>query len=746
MNTAYCLNKCLLVFIFFCLTQNEIRAQLEDHPRLGLVLSGGAAHGLAHIGVLKYLEEKGIKPDYITGTSMGAVIGGLYAIGYSADQIEALAASQDWEGILSNNIPLYNVAPVEKKAHERIPLTLKWQNKGFDLPPAIISGQKLDIELSNLFIPAYNERNFDELSIPFRCVAINLQDGSIDVFKEGYIADAIRASMSIPSVFPPKELNDKLYVDGGLIRNFPVEEAKEMGADIIIGVYVGGVKMDKNKLVSIFDIMEQTAFMSGILDSEEQAKAVDVLITPKVKRMGKFAFEDYKIFVQKGYEAASQYSAELTMLSDSIARRRSTVHDKALKAPDSLYIDFLEIPGVPKAMERLIRNKLDNIHEGNISVKDLEQELSLIFGTKNFDKTNYSFVEKENKLGLRILTEKANPYTLGVSFNRFRRYGTSMILNTSARNILGGLSNFSLDARISDFPGIQSKYYIRFPSQPTWLLSLYGKYESYELPFINNDVLDRLYAYRDGIFSGELNKEWRNSYIFSMGYAYEYDRIRPEVVKADDFVKYQSSRQRAYFELEFNDLDRQVYPRRGLSYFFSSSFIFDNTVKREDVEASKDFLNINEDASYWRWDLSAEYYYSLSSNVVLELQMAGRASTGRSLLDSYKIGGPFQSKDFVSGFIGLEESEFLVGDHLSLKSALRMHYNDLISISPTLHFMRGIDYLHFAYNRERVVSILGLGIQFGLDTPIGPISFDVGYTNQTEELNLNFGVGFRHIY
>lgn len=692
------------------------------------------------------MEEKGIRPDYITGTSMGAVIGALYSMGYSAEDLENIASQQDWGLLLSNDSPLYEIAPIEKRNHNRIPLNLYWKDDRFKFPAGLIRGQKLDISMSNLFIPAYNVNNFDELSIPFRCVAVDLIDGSVDVFNSGYLADAVRASMAIPSVFPPKEINGRLYVDGGLIRNFPVPELKEMGADILIGVYVGGIKMQLDNLVSMFDVLEQSAFMAGMLDSESQGEKLNVLVQPRVKRMGKFDFDAHKSFIQKGYEAAEEKDSLFNAIRDSLDAYGPSPAFKATSNPESISVDYITIKNSRRAVQKLVNSKFNLENLDSIHVADIERSLALIYGTKNFSKTYYSFSTQEGKTGLEIYTRNVDPYTLGISLNRFKRYNSAIILNAEARNVLGNLSNFRMDVRLSENPGLQAQYYWRFPNAPSYLVRFYGKLEGYELPFVNDDVTDRLYRYRESDLKAELVKEWRNAYLFSAGYHYHFDRIKPIVFKNNDISRYRSVRHSVFMNFELNSTDRQVYAREGLHVNLRPVYVFSNNTRRSVNTEGSDFLEIPESDKYFQLHLNLESYYSLNSSLCLEGGIRGRVSNALPFLDNYKVGGPIQSKDFLFGFIGLEESEFLIGDFISARLGTRFQYKQLFYFTPLVQYLYGEDLLHYAFDRNKNTSLLGFGVQIGMDTPIGPVSFDLGYTNLTDELNLNLGIGFRHIY
>jgi len=228
----------LLLAAVFILPAEYALCQNQDpgtRPKIGLVLSGGGAKGLAHIGVIRAMEKAGLTPDYITGTSMGSIVGALYAIGYTADDIEDIVRDVDWDAILSNEIPLNQITYEEKSYYGRYIAELPVKGIKVGLPRGLIEGQKLSERLSRITRPAHDIENFHNLPIPFACVATDIATGEPVVLNHGSLPEALRASMAIPTFFTPVEIDSNLYVDGGVVRNFPVQEAKSMGADIVIG-------------------------------------------------------------------------------------------------------------------------------------------------------------------------------------------------------------------------------------------------------------------------------------------------------------------------------------------------------------------------------------------------------------------------------------------------------------------------------------------------------------------------------
>jgi NTE family protein len=279
--------------IFYILHPIYIKAQqVQVRPRIGLVLSGGGAHGIAHIGVLKVMEEAGLRPDYITGVSMGSIIGGMYSLGYSTDSLQKIFNNINWKLVLSNKIPENKVIFLEKYHFSNSAVSLPLSLKKVVLPSGLINGQQVENTLSFYAWPAADINDFSKLPIPFLCVATDIITYTEVVLKSGYLPDAIRASFSVPSVFTPLKIDSLILLDGGLIRNFAATEAKEMGADILIGSYVGFHGHKAEQLQSVSGIMEQIGMFRSLSDFENEKKLVNVLIKPETEGFSIFSFEN----------------------------------------------------------------------------------------------------------------------------------------------------------------------------------------------------------------------------------------------------------------------------------------------------------------------------------------------------------------------------------------------------------------------------------------------------------------------
>ncbi|MDA8693150.1 patatin-like phospholipase family protein [Saprospiraceae bacterium] len=734
--------RLLVLLLSICGASVLTSQDSSDSPKVGLALSGGAAHGFAHIGVLKYFEEIGLEIDYITGTSMGSVIGGLYAMGFSADEIAEISEGLDWKLLMSNRSPLWEVAPVEKETHEKIPLSIVWKDNAFRFPKGLMQGQKLDLIISKIYSPAYFIDDFDDFYIPFRCLAVDIEDGSIDILDSGYIGEAIRASMAIPSVFPPKDIDGTLYVDGGLLRNYPVQEVIDMGADITIGVYVGGEKNSRDELYSAIDVFKQSTWMASILDSEEQEELLDISIRPDIDEIGSFEFDRHEDFIELGYQKARENADALK----AIAKQQTPKikHNPKLNKVDYMRFSEISTSNIDPVFNRMIVNKLNFKTSENATFSQLEESLSLVYGTKSFSKTNYNFDIIDNGIELIVDTEDVDPFSLGLSLNRFRFYNAAIILKAGIHNKIGKPSSLQTTIRLSENPGIEGQYYYRLPANPSYLLKIAGQFETHRLPFFNGKNIDRLYTNNDLWVEFGVDKEWKNKYLFKFHYRYQFDRIRPVTFRENDVRFYKTFKHGIRAGLNYNSTNRNVFPTSGRKISVLANYIFSNRLRRENQTIGADFISIPEDRAYINLDLDYREFKSFRQ-ICAEFYVKGRLSTGQSLLDSYYIGGPIQEKDRVYGFIGLNDSELIMGDHISGKMALRYNFREKLYIIPQIQYIYGSNYLSYAFSEERTISVFGYGLGFGINSPIGPIYIDIGLTDTKDRLVSNLGFGFRHL-
>ncbi len=397
-----CYKNILLICLLFAVSFGSSAQVPERRPSLGLVLSGGSALGIAHIGVLKVMEEAGLRPDYITGTSMGSIIGGFYALGYSADSLLKICKAVNWDLILSNKVPQNRIIYPEKKHFNNSIISLPVSFEKLKLPSGMISGQQIENYLSFYGWPAADISDFSKLPIPFACVATDLLTVKQVVLRKGYLPDAMRASSAIPSLFSPLRIDTAILSDGGFLRNFPALEVKEMGADIIIGSYTAFHPATEEELGDLTGIVKQIVMSRSIEDFEENKGLVDYLISPKLKGISSLDFNAADSLFNRGYKAALPFKDKLIKLADSLDKYGIQKPLEGILNKQYYSFDRIDITGNTLIPDSEIIGIL-NIRTGEkVDKFKLSEVMDLLYGKEWFEKVKYRIEPRNDSLILII--------------------------------------------------------------------------------------------------------------------------------------------------------------------------------------------------------------------------------------------------------------------------------------------------------------------------------------------------------
>jgi NTE family protein len=431
----------------------EIIGQTEPvktRPTVGLVLSGGGARGFAHVGVLKVLEENRVPVDYIGGASIGGLIGALYAMGKTPAEIEVLVEDLDWNKLFTSSTSFDNLSFRRKEDRRNIPgpIPLRGPPNDLKLPTAFNSGHEIGLLFDRVTLPYATVNDFSQLPIPFRTVGTNMSDGTSEVLKSGSLSRSLRATMSIPGVFAPIEIDGKILADGGLVNNIPTNVVKSMGADILVVVNIETQPASRESLESLIGVLAQTINISTAENSRRSLREADLIIAPDLKNFGSTDFADSKEIIQLGYEGAKQKQALLQGLSlsesewqEHIARRKRRDRPLVEPIPSFLAVDSSDRDAVRTIEAKLRENYLGEPFNDERR-KQLEQDLSELIGTGRFDAMNYEIFERDGRTGLRIRTNETNgrpsdPTRLDIGFD---------INSVESDNV-----NFSILARLTFF-------------------------------------------------------------------------------------------------------------------------------------------------------------------------------------------------------------------------------------------------------------------------------------------------------
>lgn len=428
------INSLILLAVLSSFTLSQTTRTPENapkkRPKIGLVLSGGGARGFAHIGVIKVLEENQIPVDYISGASMGALVGALYATGRTPAEMEKLVETLNW-GELLRGKPAFDELTYRRKQDRRnLPgaITLGGKGANIKLPSSLNPGHAIGLVLDRLMLSYGDNTDFDDFPIPFRGVATDLVSAETVVLKSGSPAQALRATMAIPGVFAPVELNGRILADGGILNNIPTDVAKEMGADIILVVNIETQLGDRESLQNLVSILGQTFFVATAENSRRSLRQADIIVAPDLKNYSTFDFGAGEEIVKLGYEGAQAKVALLKslVLNDEDWRQYLASRQDKIRPAIELIPDFLTIDGTENSTaERKIERKLDGEYENKpLDVKALENDLNELTGTERFDNLGYGITRRAGKTGLLIRvydpqerTQRTTVLNVGVDVN-----------------------------------------------------------------------------------------------------------------------------------------------------------------------------------------------------------------------------------------------------------------------------------------------------------------------------------------
>ena len=399
---------------------NPLAAQPDDgRISIGLVLSGGGARGGAHVGVLKALEELGVPIDYVAGTSMGAIIGGFYAAGYSPQEIEQIMYEMDWDRALSDN-PERRDRTMRKKEVEAeflIPYRLGYNNGRFQAALGAIQGQHLDQVFQRILQPVAPPYSFDALPIPFRAVATDLVTGEEVVLSSGSLADALRASMSVPGVFAPVRIDDHILVDGGMSNNLPVSVVREMGADVVIAVDISSQLLTEEQLTSVLSVTEQLTNFLTRRTTQQQIESLgpaDVLIVPSLGDFSAADFEQARDIVPLGYQATMEQQVMLAAMTETALGRGAGMQQRLVGSPDrepgEYVVNFIDIHNDSVLSDEIIRSRLAVQPGQYLDLDALDRSVDRIYSLDVFESVTYDLVENGAGEGGLLITADARKW------------------------------------------------------------------------------------------------------------------------------------------------------------------------------------------------------------------------------------------------------------------------------------------------------------------------------------------------
>ena len=758
----------LYVLLFLSLFTGSVFAQssssknTKNRPTIGLVLSGGGAKGFAHIGAIKLLEEAGIKPDYITGTSMGSIVGALYAMGYSVKEMEQISDTTDWGVVLSNTVRLNEITVTEKAYYGTFLTELDINKTGVSLPGGLIEGQNLLEKLSVLSRPVHGINSFLDFPIPFTCVATDIVNGVPVALNSGNITDAIRASMAIPTAFTPVEIDTMLLIDGGWTRNLPVQEAKDMGADIIISIDVGASLLKRDELQSMISILDQTAWLLSVQDTKKQLENSDYVISPNVSMFSTFDFDKADTIIAKGYEEALKQKAVFVALAKKIYP--SGKYEREIEKPffESRYsISNIAVEGTKLTSKKFVSGRLELDKNKTYSSEEIAKKVGMLYGTLYYKNVSFELVPlPDSTQELRIKVVEDNPAKLKFSFYYDTENSIGINLNVTLRNLLLKDSRLIFDSFISENPVGGVKYFKYFGQDQKGFLFgeiKYTKDSRYE--WENLYLTPAGFNYREvmSYLGGAYTIEHSAVLGGSMGYlgAKMTPTTNPDTIVSS--WNQSSFPVNAFFKV--NTFNQAVFPNTGIKLSANVGYNFNVThtvsLKPEFELLTQDEVNdlvYVEPHMMFKFGYQQYIPFSKKFSLFVDTRMVMSDKNKVGFNDYSKVGGVAPILSTGAPFWGVNRNEINVRQFAMASLGFQWKIygeiyfkgklNYLNTEYPMVLFSESITKEDFTLYNKTHTDILGYGLELAYNSAVGPVRFVVTQNQYHHVLNVFVGIGY----
>ena len=720
-------------------------ASAQKDTKVGLVLSGGGAKGYAHIGALRVIEESGVRVDYIGGTSMGAVVGGLYAAGYSADQLEELLRSIDIMAELQDAVEREDRTIYEKLYNEKYLLSISMEDFGIQLPTALSDGQRVHDLFANWTANVGHIRDFSKLPIPYLSIATDIETGDAVVLESGMLAEAMRASAALPGVLSPYELNGKLLTDGGVSNNYPAEEIKAKGMDYILGVSVDSDPLKAEEIVSVADLIQQIAFFQANRRNLEQYKITDLDIKPDLEGFTVLSFTDIDTLINAGYQAALDMKPTLDSLA-ALQRGRPSGRDTT-NAPVPEYLNAAEvtISGSQELSDPQVLSFFDDQLPGRISWEDFRKGLADLHVTGRFANINYrwEYIDDEREeVALDLIFEQVPAFgqqlRLGLHYDPL--YRANLLLNLTLYDQLVDNSMLSLDLIVGNRLRYRQDYRVNRINGSAFGLRSSLDYADVgfdvaEIPFQELGITLERVDFRFNDWTAEAYWDFRQTHNSFTGIAagVKYYQTTSDQLESADTASLFTLAEDLYFVSRlyfiYDKLDQPHFPMRGFSLNAQARAIhpFSDSEPSWAYNADLDFLGMLPLGRKYSVGLEVSAGGFLESTALPYLYYLG--GINRSLLNNFK---PFPGLD-----IGEASGSRLFMSELFWRQ--RLFTNHYVHVGGRTAFIE---------NPERYPSSIGGGwvtgavIGYGLNTPLGPIELTYGLGTDGGDLFFYLGHWF----
>lgn len=710
----------------------------QPRKKVGLVLSGGGAKGMAHIGAIKIIEEAGIPIDYVVGTSMGSIIGGLYSIGYTPEQMDSMVRKQDWTFLLSDQILRKDMNMQERDADEKYVISVPFSKTSIqDLAGGLIKGQNISNLFSELTMGYHDSLNFNKLPIPFACVSENIVKGEEYVFHDGVLSTAMRASMAIPGVFTPVRLDSMVLVDGGVVNNYPVNVAKQMGADVIIGVDVQSALRTANELENAGAILGQLIDLMGQDNYLNNLKETDVLIKVNVKGYSAASFTKNAVdsLIHRGLVAAEAQKDALMKLKKEIGLPENyrPIRKHTYQPVEWIMIKDIHFNGLDEKDTEWVMNRCGLEENTFNSIQRIKGATSIILANTSYSNISYNLLQnKDGTYDLNYTLNKKNENRINIGVRFDSEEIASLLINarTTLKSKLPAYLSASI--RLGKRYGAQLTYGI--DTSPLSSLALSYQYLYNDIDY--HRLGKRSFTTTSEHHTAEISyyNVWLRNFRFGIGSKYElYDYGRFLHMIGSEGFEVNKEYFFSYFaNLHYETYDKAYFPSRGVKFHGSYSLNTD------------DFLKYKGETPFSIVSGSFEGVIPITSRFSIIPSVSGRFLFGKNI--------PFSKKNVMGG----DAMEQYLPDQLPFAGTNQVELMDNTLMIGGMKFRQRIGNTHYltltgnyALSSGKIKNILneesmfGCSLGYGMDSMFGPLEATFNYTNHSKKVGFYINLGYK---
>ncbi len=709
----------------------------SKRPTVGLVLSGGGAKGFAYIGLLSVIREAGLPIDYIGGTSIGSIMGGLYAIGYHPDSIAKIVRGINWDDLLSDRIERKYIAYEEKEFGEKFIITLPVGNKSLSLSPSLYQGQEISLMLNHYFSPAFQVNDFEKLETPFLCVGTDLFTGNEVIMDSGYLPLAVRASMSIPGYFAPVDYDGYYLGDGGVVNNFPVKEVKDRGIDIIIsGDVQPPLRCTREEFGSLTDVLDQIiTFNRG--PANQAGRALSDIYIPLNTTYGIMDFTEHDSIIDFGKKQARPYFDQIKALADSLNEiEYRPLKPLTARPVDQILINSVQIKGYKKFAGSYFKNYFDVKQDTVFTLAGIEKSIRQMYGTRFFEKVDYEVHGNGKRNDLIINVKEADPGYISAGVHYDDSFGGSLLLTGSFRNVLGKRTKLFTDLVLGENPRFRAFYILDNGAQPG--IGAKAEYYSFKFDLYEGETKINKIIFTNYKASAFINYSLKNLLNFRTGFDYEYFRFKQDVLTDSLLEAYNEFSSYGTFFATFSadSRDKAYFPTTGSKSEFRVEYVMPLSKNWSKDLFTSSFI------IFWKY----EFNYPVSKKVVMRPGLfvgSTLSAENRPPLQHYFGFGGLNPNQYVSTSLPFTGLQFIqkFGYHAA---ALRMkvQYNFYEKLYITFLLDGGSTEFDFNEFYKPDNWMAGYGASVSYDSFIGPLEVTLMGSNMNSKPMLFLNLGF----